>query len=191
MTQRLFFLIMIGWAIGCSPAVTVHSDTPYPGDFDRYASFKFYNPKNLPPSNFAFSEEHKKALFDAVADQMKMRGYKSIRDADLLIRIQGSASNTIDIREGNSYYPYDPYGYPYSYSPYGSYPYRYGNLRRDMSKKEVTIIIDMIDISKDKVVWQGVATQSIGKNEEISASVITDLVVQIFSKYPYKAPSAN
>ncbi len=190
-TVRLFYLaVLIVWT-GCAPSISVHSDTPFPGDFTRYSTFKFFNPKNLPPANFAFSDEHKKALFDAVAGEMKARGYKSLQDADLIIKIQGSAANTIDYQEGTNYYPYDPYGYPYGYYPYNNYPYGYDNLPRDRSKKEITIIIDMIDTEKDKVVWQGVATAVLGKNETIDVIRIGDLVTQIFTKYSYRAPTGN
>ncbi len=188
MYSKLFYVILVVFGVGCASSINVHSDTPFPGDFKSYKSFKFFNPKNLPPANFAFSDEHKKALFDAVAGEMKARGYKSVQNADLIIKIQGSAANTIDYQEGSNFYPYDPYGYPYSYYPY---PYGYDNMPRDRSKKEITIIIDMIDTKKGKIVWQGVGTAAVGKNEVIDITRIGDLVTQIFTKYPYRAPSAN
>jgi hypothetical protein len=38
--------------IACSPRFQIQTDTPFPGDFDNYQSFKFFNPANMPASNF-------------------------------------------------------------------------------------------------------------------------------------------
>jgi hypothetical protein len=65
----LFMLV-----IGCSPRFQIQTDTPFPGDFDNYQSFKFFNPANMPASNFSFDEEAKKVIYDAVATEMKATG---------------------------------------------------------------------------------------------------------------------
>ena len=102
-----FFLFIL--FIGCSPKFQIQTDTPFPGDFNAYRSFKFFNPANLPASNFSFDEEAKKVIYDAVADEMKARGYKSIQAADLVIKIQGGTKSSVEIRSDNRYYPYDNY----------------------------------------------------------------------------------
>jgi hypothetical protein len=84
--------------IACSPRFQIQTDTPFPGDFDNYQSFKFFNPANMPASNFSFDEGAKKVIYDAVATEMKARGYKSIQAADLMIKIQGGTKSSVEIR---------------------------------------------------------------------------------------------
>lgn len=173
--------------ISCSPKFKIQTDTPFPGDFKSYNSFKFYNPKNMPASNFSFVEEDRKVIFDAVAEEMKVRGYKSVQDADLMIKIQGGTKSSIEIQNDNNYYPYDN---AYRYNRYGRYN-DYYNRPADQSKKESTIIIDLIDIKSDKIVWQGVGIGSLGKKESLTPIKLQEAITNIFLSYPHRAGNAN
>lgn len=178
-TYFLLFLIIAS----CSPKFKIQTDAPFPGDFKNYHSFKFYNPDNMPASNFSFEEQDKTVIYDAIATELKSRGYQSIQKADLMIKIQGGTKSTLGIKNDNRYYSngYNPYGYNYnSYNNYYDRP-------RDQSKKETTIIIDIIDIKTDKIVWQGVGIGSLGKNDELTEIQIREAITNIFGKYPYKA----
>ena len=110
MMRTLFFLMSL-FIISCSPKFKIQSDTPFPGDFQNYKSFKFYNPNNMPASNFSFEENDKKVIFDAVGDEMKSKGYKSIQEADLMIKIQGGTKSTLEIQNDERYYPYNNSNY--------------------------------------------------------------------------------
>ncbi len=178
--KNFFPLYVLLVLLGCSPKFTIQTDSPFPGDFDSYKTFKFYNPENMPASNFSFDEPTKKVIFNAVASEMKARGYSSIQDADLMIKIQGGTMSGEEIRNDNQYYPYNNY---YGYNRYGGI-YDYYDRPRDKSTKESSIIIDIIDIKKDRIVWQGVATGSFGKNEQIDELKLTEAITNIFSQYP-------
>jgi hypothetical protein len=186
--MRSIFFLLILFLFQCSPKFSVQSDTPFPGDFQNYHSFKFFNPKNMPASNFSFEESDQKVIFEAVSDEMKARGYKSVQDADLMIKIQGGTKNTVNIQNDNRYYPYD-YNYNY-YNRYGRY-YDYYNRPRNESKKESTLIIDIMDIKKDKIVWQGVGIGVLGKNEALSELQIREAITNIFKEYPHSAGNTN
>jgi len=174
------FLVTV---FSCSPQFKIQSDTPFPGDFKNYRSFKFYNPENIPASNFSFSENVQKVLFDAVAEEMKSRGYKSIQEADLMIKIQGNTKSTIEIVNDNNFYPYDNNAYNHRY---GRYNNRFDQ-PRDQSKKDSSIIIDIIDIKKNKIVWHGVGSGSLKKKESLTALKIREAVASIFMEYPHFA----
>lgn len=179
-TSIMLFMLVIG----CSPRFQIQTDTPFPGDFNNYKSFKFFNPANMPASNFSFDEEAKKVIYDAVATEMKARGYQSIQAADLMIKIQGGTKSSVEIRSDNRFNPYDNY---YNYNRYGGIyndPY---NMNRDESKKDSNIIIDLIDVKTDKVVWQGVGIGSFGKNEVIDELKIREAITAIFAEYPHSA----
>lgn len=182
----LFFTVSV-FLIACSPKFQIQSDTPFPGDFKNYQSFKFYNPKNMPAANFSFDENDQKIIFDAVGDELKTRGYRSIQDADLMIKILGGTKSTIEIQNDNTYYP-NNYN-SYNSNRYGGYN-DYNDRPKDQSKKEASIIIDIIDIKKNKIVWQGVGVGSFGKKESLSEIVIREAISSIFMEYPYTAGSS-
>ena len=101
-----------------------------------------------------------------------------------MVKIQGGTKSTIEVQNDDKYYPY---GYnSYNYNRYGPYNDRY-NRPRDESKKESSIIIDIIDIEKDKIVWQGVGIGSHGKKETLTEIKIREAIANIFMEYPYRA----
>ena len=188
--KKLYFL-PIFLLLSCSPKFSIQTDTPFPGKFENYQSFKFYNPDNMPASNFSFEEGDKQVIFDAIATEMKARGYKSIQGADLMIKIQGGTMSTLEIKNDDRFYPY---GYnQYGYNAYNSYNryYDHYNRPRDESKKEISIIIDIIDIEQDKIVWQGVGIGELGKNETLTELKIREAITSIFAEYGHKAGEEN
>jgi len=186
---KITVALLLYSAISCSPKFIVQTETPSSGDFGSYEAFKFYNPANMPASNFSFNEDDKKTIFDAIADEMKNRGYVSRQDAEIMIKVQGGTSSTSEIRNDNFGYPYNYNGYNYYGSRYynnGMYP-DYYNRPRDESKKETTIIIDIIDINTDKIVWQGVGIGQASKKESFSGQMLKDAITNIFLQYPHMA----
>lgn len=185
--MRLLAILLTIFLFSCSPKFRIQSDTPNPGDFSDYNSYKFYNPANIPASNFSFEESDKKVIFDAIAEEMKRHGYKSIQQADLMIKVQGGTKSTLEIQNDNLY----PYNYnAYNYGRYDNYN-NYYDRPRDQSKKETIIIIDIIDVKSDKIVWQGVGIGSLGKNETLTADAIHEAIAGIFMQYPYTASGSK
>ena len=119
---------------------------------------------------------------------MKSRGYKSIQKADLMIKIQGGTKSTIEIQNDNRYYP-NNYN-SYTYNQYGRYN-DYYDRPRDESKKESSIIIDIIDIEQEKIIWQGVGIGTLGKNEMLTEIKIREAISSIFMEYPHTAGNSN
>jgi hypothetical protein len=177
----LFFAI-----ISCSPKFVVQTESPSSGNFASYQAFKFYNPANMPASNFSFNEDDQKTIFDAIAEEMKNRGYASRQEAELMIKVQGGTSSTSEIRNENIGYPYDYNQYNYRYNDYGRYR-NYDNSQRDESKKETTIIIDIIDLKTDKIVWHGVGIGQASKKESFTGQMLKDAITEIFLQYPHMA----
>jgi hypothetical protein len=172
--------------ISCSPKFVVQTETPTSGNFASYKAFKFFNPANIPVSNFSFNEDDKKTIFDAIAEEMKNRGYASRQEAEIIIKVQGGTSSTSEIRNDNSGYPYDYNYYNNRYYDYGRDP-DYYNRQRDESKKETTIIIDIIDVKTEKIVWQGVGIGQASKKESFSGQMLKDAITNIFLQYPHMA----
>jgi hypothetical protein len=174
--------------MACSPSFRVSSELPDNARNMAFRSFKFYNPKNVPASNFSFSEENQKILFDAIANELKLKGYTSRQDADLLIRVQGGTRLAQEERGDRMGGMYDPYmmGYPYSRRYYG-YPYYplYDRQYQDISKKETTVIVDVLDARDESLVWQGSGTGVIGKKESEVTEKLREAVHNIMQNFPY------
>lgn len=173
-------IMLILWA--CSPKFKVSSDVPQPGKFKNYRTFMFFNPDKIPASNLSFSEENKSFIFDAIAAEMNDRGFKSMQNADIIIKVQGGTKSTQEVRNDQNSNYYDPY---YGYG--NRYGRNFDNQHQDISKKETTIIIDMLDANTDQLVWQGVGVGVLGKRKEDVVLKIREAVVNIFQTFDFKA----
>ena len=165
--------------ISCKPAFKIQSENVQNKDFSRLNSYKFFNPGNMPASNFSFSDLNKKRIYDAVAEEMNRRGYVSIQDADLIIKIQGGTSQEIENRQPTYYYPYNYgyYGYPYSWA---RDPWMYD----DISKKTTMIIIDVLDAGNKQLLWQGTGYGVLSDKPELVEVNLRKAIADIFSQFP-------
>ncbi len=188
-TGRLTILIFLPAVIvmtACKSSFKIQSERIYQSSFSRFESFKFFNPDNMPESNFAFSETNKKRIFDAVAGELKKRGYTSIQDADLIVKIQGGTSQEVEDR--SSYY--DRYG-RYGYGGYPYYWYRDPWLYDDLSKKTTMIIIDVLDAGSKKLLWQGTGYGVLTEKPERVGQDLKKAIADIFSQFPLEPRVSN
>jgi len=174
----------------CKSTFKVSSESLTTGNLSRLEAFKFYNPANMPASNFAFSDTNKRRLFDAVADEMIKRGFTSKQDADMIIKIQGGTSREIEDKE-----PYGGYNDYYNRYYYGGYyPYSWGRdpwMYDDISKKTTIIIIDVLDAKTDKLLWQGTGSGVLSDKAEMVESNLRQAVADIFLQFPVPIKSSN
>ncbi len=174
----------------CKSSFKVSSENLTTRNLGRLETFKFFNPANMPAANFAFSDTNKKRLFDAVAQEMIKRGFTSTQEADLIIKIQGGTTHEIEDRE--PYYGYNDYYNRYYYGGY--YPYswsRDSRLYDDISKKTTIIIIDVMDASTEKLLWQGTGSGVLSEKEEMVESNLRKAVADIFLEFPASIKSTN
>jgi len=173
--------------ISCKPTFKIQSENVQNKDFSRFKSYKFFNPDNMPASNFSFSDKNKKRIYDAVAEEMGRRGYVSIQDADLIIKIQGGTSQEIENRQPTYYYPYN-YGY------YGGYPYSWSRdpwMYDDISKKTTMIIIDILDAGNKQLLWQGTGYGVLSEKTELVEVNLRKAITDIFSQFPVQPQPSN
>ncbi len=191
MKKGINIYLLLGFVLfSCKTSMDITVEDFGKKHLEKYNSYKFFNPKNIPTSNFSFSEENQKIIFDAIAAEMSLRGYTSVQNADLIIKVQGGTKTAQEEKtdhRGGYYDRYNRYGSPYS-GGYG-YPYtgNYDRNYRDISKKETTIIIDMIETRNDKLVWQGVAIGVFGKKEGEVELKIREAISRIYQKFSYQA----
>jgi hypothetical protein len=167
--------------ISCKPTFKIQSENVQNKDFSRLNSYKFFNPDNMPASNFSFSDLNKKRIYDAVAEEMNRRGYVSIQDADLIIKIEGGTSQEIENRQPMYY---DPYAYNYGYYGYPYYWARDPWMYDDISKKTTMIIIDVLDAGNKQLLWQGTGYGVLSDKPELVEVNLRKAIADIFSQFP-------
>jgi hypothetical protein len=174
----------------CKSSFKVSSENLSKKNLARLKTFKFFNPANMPTSNFAFSDTNKKRLFDAVADEMIKRGFTSTQDAELIIKIQGGTSHEIENKE--PYYGYNDYYNRYYYGGY--YPYSWSRdpwMYDDISKKTTIIIIDVLDADSEKLLWQGTGSGVLSDKADMVELNLRKAVSDIFLEFPAPMKSTN
>ncbi len=180
----LFFTLI--YIVGCKPSFKIQSENILQKDFSGFTSYKFFNPKSMPPSNFSFSDNNKKRIYDAVAEEMKKRGFVSIQDSDLIIKIQGGTSQEIENKRPT-------YNYPYNYGYYG-YPYYWARdpwMYDDISKKTTMIIIDILDAGNRQLLWQGTGYGVLSEKADLVEINLRKAIADIFTQFPVQPGSTN
>ena len=174
----IFILGIFYMVIGCKPTFKIQSEHIASIDNRAYKTFKFFNPSNMPASNFAFSDTNKKRIFEAIAEEMKIRSFSSQQDADLIIKVQGGTSQEIEKKSPTFYDPYyNRYNTPYYWA---RDPYLYD----DLSKKTTMIIVDVYDAESDRLLWQGTGSGVLSEKQDQVESSLRKAIADIFMQFP-------
>jgi len=172
------------------------------GEYDHDADFSTYKTFGLlnwdPVNDKEVSPQTKKYILTSIKEEMEARGYVYQKnDADLQISI------FIVVQEETSYSAYANHYAGYSgygsigvgvgvgsggasvgvvgYGMPGMYPYTVVNHDYNVG----TVVLDLLDHSKKRLVWQGVATGRITNEEAKEANVKRD-IGRLFQKLPVK-----
>lgn len=193
MTKSIFSLVILLFLLnGCSSKLEVLTSYDDEADFTSYLTFGVVNYEaaegmDAHPNGFVdiYFEE-------AIANQMKERGYVLSDNRDLEIYYYVKVStNTEMVQNYNGYYDYGGYygggGY---YGYYGGYGYGAVGVGIGMSTtsvqtiehKEGTLIIDIVDVRADKVVWRGTAKKSLGDSKS-DQKLIDYVIDRVFNDY--------
>jgi hypothetical protein len=176
--KKLFLLIFVLIIVASCASVKVSSD------FDKGAKFPAYK-------TYAFTEEalnlnieelNRKRIINAVENELSLKGFTKAEKPDVVIdiKITGEKKQTATATSTGGYYGY---GYRYGWGGgMGTTTINYD------SYTEGTMFINMIDATKNEVVWQGrgVGTIDPEASAEKREKNINYAVKQIFTKYPPK-----
>jgi len=176
MKITFLFLLALGIFGACS-TIKVSSD------FDREANFAGYKTYAFTPDAEALpvGDINRKRIMDAVSNELTAKGLtKSDQPAvwiDLKIKAQQMESATATTSS--------PYGAGYGYRWGGGFSTTTINVEHYV---EGTLFVDMIDVSKKQLVWQGRAVGTLDPDADAKKREynINQAVKQIFTKYPPK-----
>jgi hypothetical protein len=167
-TGIILFMVLVA---GCSPKISV-TVQEVNDEWHNLRTYKYIHPDKIPPANFTFSDEEKQLLFQSVANELTERGFRSVKEADLVIKIQGGRFQYSERQSVNR----DPFFNPY-YNPY-----LYGNPvwdDRDTAVKEVHLIIEIYDATTRNLYWWGTANKQLESKEGL-----IEMVDAIFNEFP-------
>ena len=165
---------------GCSTTniITNHSKDV---DMAQYKTFNFVPITKNNHDLVYYSEINQRMVRDAIAKELTERGYTPNKQKpELMIHIY------LKVQEKQQLVTSYPYaGRGDFIGIYGGYRYEPVNIH-SVDYTEGTLIIDFVDTAQNKLVWQGVAIDSLKENNKKRKERIDKVIKKVFEKYPVK-----
>lgn len=172
-TRILGAVLLLLAACTTGPSIRTHVDPQ--ADLSRFRSFGFYTQGQ---SYASFASRY---IESAVTDEMVARGYVRSDTPDLLINFHVQTKDKVQVTQTPTAY----YGWRRGYAWGGGY----GGYDTDVRQyTEGTLNIDLVDRSRNELVWEGIAVGRIqSKSVDNPEPAIKAVVAQVFEKYPARA----
>ena len=174
-------LLLLLFISSCS-SVQVSSDYDKGTNFSEYKTYAYFK-EGI--DKVKLNDLDKKRILNAIDQELAAKGFiKTDENPQLLVNIFTKSQQEVNITNNNNYpYFYAPYGYyGWGYSPYwgGS------NTTTVSTSVEGKLYIDMIDVQKKVLIWQGVGTGYIdnARTPEKKEQKIQEFVQSILANFP-------
>jgi len=175
--KRLTGLMILLIAGACS-SIRVSSDFDRDGNFANYKTYAYTEEAQQLP----IDDLNKRRIFSAIDKELAAKGFSKSDNPDVWIdlKLKAEQKESATATSTPSYY-----GAGYRYGWGGGFSTTTINYEKYV---EGTLFVDMIDVSKKQLVWQGRAVKTI--DPESSADKreknINYAIQQIFTQYPPK-----
>lgn len=171
----------------CSSGFAVRSDIDPGADFSRYTTWNFFDQLGIEGgyNSPIFGE-----LFrEAITREMNILGYRKSDNPDLIVNVTIQSDDKVKMTSYTRPYMSGAYYQQPGGAHYGSaLGVGVGVSRRATEITEASVFIDLVDDSKDRIAWQGVAV--IEANDKVAQQLrdaVFTSVNRIFELYPHKA----
>ena len=173
----LLSLILIITLSSCS-SVRVASDYDKQTNFNGFKSYAFFKP-GIDKANI--SDIDKKRILRAIEADMTAKGFTKSSNPDVLVSIFTETKENVNIYQNNF-----GFGYGFGWNPW--YWGGAGNFNNSVSRTtEGTLYIDLIDASRNELIWQGMGTAALTRKVEKKQEKMNEIVSAILEKYPPEA----
>jgi len=178
--KRLLLITLAAMVMSSCATIKVTSDFDKTAPFENYKTFAF----TQEALNLNISELNRNRLISAVEAQLGAKGFTKSETPDVLIDMN-LVSKTVQTATANTSGGGGYYGTGYRYGYGGGFSTTTINYD---SYEEGTLFVDMIDVAKNQLVWQGrgVGTLNPDVSAEKREANINYAIEQIFSRYPPK-----
>lgn len=190
---RKYFLLIVASLLGltmlsaCTSGLTVRSDIDPNANFSQYTTYNFFDPMGIEGGYTSpIFGEHFRA---SIGNEMNRRGYRTADRPDLLINVTIRSDDKVKMRSYTSPYMSGAY-YNRPGGAYGGSAVGVGvsaGSRATMTT-EASVFIDFVDLSEQRVVWQGVAVVDV--NDKVAKQLrdaIYTAVDKVLAEYPHTA----
>jgi hypothetical protein len=162
--------------VSCKPTLKVSTDYDRSANFSQYKTFSLY----YLITNRNVSELNEERIWNSLRAEMIRKGYKEDhKNPDLVVNAVSVVKNRKSVSANGSAYGY---GRPYRYWGGGMVS---GNTTFQTSNyKEGTLVIDVVDARKDRLVWQGTGNAEFEKQPKNPDLAISNAVNKILANFP-------
>ena len=177
---RLLATLALGAAVAaCTSGPKIRADADPSANFATYKTFGFF--EQLSTDKSKYSTMLTTRLKDAARRELQKRGCQEAPQPQLLVNFNTNVENRTDVQSTTSASA-GFYGYRSGmYGAWGAYPQDVYTTHY----QEGTLAIDVVDASKQQLVWQGIAQARLTKTMlENPGAPIDSVVADIFAKYP-------
>ena len=176
--------VALAMLAGCESGPTIRSNVDPAANLSSYKTYMF--PEKVGTDRGGASRPISSYFKEAIRREMDSRGYKYVEGgpADLLVNFNANSQENVDVRTT----PGSTYGYGYGY-----YGYRGGMYGASAFPPEVETVryktgtanVDVVDLSKKQVVWEGIAEARLTKKMmEDPRTAINAVITEMFLQYP-------
>jgi hypothetical protein len=174
---------------GCASGPVANADFDRTADFTSYKTFGFASPLGTDRSGYqTVLSQHLKT---ATQREMEARGMRLDASAPQLLvnfsanlsdKLRVTSTPTMGVGVGRGYYGYRA-------GMYSAWP-AYADQTTVTQYKEGTLNIDVVDVARKQLVWEGVVTESVTQKTLDNVQVAIDAAVAAaFAKYPVPGPT--
>ncbi|ASV30906.1 MULTISPECIES: DUF4136 domain-containing protein [Flavobacteriaceae] len=188
---KMVVCLIIGvTAVSCSvssSAIVTDYDREVP--FGNYKTFywsdDFQMDSNKENEPLFFNTLIKKRLKAAIQEQMENKGYVLDKNNPDLLVDSRVVVQTRNMNYNSGGYPYFP-SYGHGFGHFGAYGYGYyGGYQSTEEHKEGGVVIELIDMNRRQLVWQGFAPDVLHADTTDKQKEIREAVAKIFAKYQF------
>jgi Domain of unknown function (DUF4136) len=174
---------------GCASGPVANADFDRTADFAGYKTFGFASPLGTDRSGYqTVLSQHLKT---ATQREMEARGMRLDTGAPQLLvnfsanlsdKLRVTSTPTMGVGVGRGYYGYRA-------GMYSAWP-AYADQTTVTQYKEGTLNIDVVDVARKQLIWEGVVTESVTQKtlDDVQAA-IDAAVAAAFAKYPVPGPA--
>ena len=172
MKTTYFIPVLLLFVLASCSTVRVASDYDTHADFSKYNSYAFFKPCI---DKAEVSDLDKKRILRAIDTELTAKGLQKSETPDVVISFFTKAKERIDVYQ-NHYGWGGHWGWGWGHPWHNSSVYK---------TTEGTLYIDIIDAKTNELVWQGVGTAPLIKENMAKKEERIQLIVaEILKKYP-------
>jgi len=165
---------------GCASTPDIYTNQDPTANFGDYTTFGFQ--AKLGTDGDQYASLASQYLKTATVREMTARGYKESANPDITVNfsvVTEEKIRTTQTPTAGGYYGYRGYG---AWGGYGGYE------TRVTQYTEGTVNLDIIDVRKQQLVWEGVVVGKVTDEvRENLQAVCDEVVTEILANYPYVA----